>query len=463
MDHTCWKRFAGKTVLLLQGPVGPFFRRLARALERAGVRDVLKINFNGGDFLFYPHAQLNFRDSIEEWRTTLHNFATHRKVDALVLFGDCRPIHVIARDVADELNLETWVFEEGYIRPDFITFEQHGVNANSRVPRNAEFYRRQPRTSRPTFPVGSTFWYAVFWAVLYHTAGHVGRLFFPASLHHRKLSIFEGLIWIRGAWRKLYYRAMERHTLCRLLGENAPPYYLLALQVSRDFQVRKHSGYDSVEANIREVVASFVVNAPAASVLVIKHHPLDRGYHDYSRSIRELGKRAELHGRLVYLHDQYLPTLLSRTRGVVVINSTVGMSALQHGVPVKALGNALYDLPGLCFQGTLDHFWTRSWSAEPERALLERYLAYLIEHTQINGSFYKSDPGFIAACRGESRAGRDPQSSSPVPGGGTDLALSTPPTRSDATTQIPEVPALRPSALSTTVMTVGARDPAPRH
>lgn len=426
MDHTCWKRFEGKTVLLLQGPVGPFFRRLSRALRHAGARDVVKINFNGGDFLFHPDAQLNFRGSTEEWGNTLRDFATRRKVDAIVLFGDCRAIHVVAREVADKLNLETWVFEEGYIRPDFITFEQHGVNANSRLPRNAEFYRRRPRSSRATLPIGSTFWYAALWAVLYYTAGHVGRLVFPASLHHRKLSIFESLNWIRGTWRKLYYRAMERRELSKLLRENAPPYYLLALQVCRDFQVRKHSGYDSVEASIRAVVASFAVNAPSAAVLAIKHHPLDRGYHDYARLIRELAETSQLNSRLVYLHDQYLPTLLSRARGVVVINSTVGLSALQHGVPVKALGNALYDLPGLCFQGTLDQFWTRGWSAEPERALLERFLGYLIEHTQINGSFYKNDPSFIAACGGEIGAGADSQNSPPVPSGGQGLAPAAP-------------------------------------
>src|SRR5207253_3330067 len=40
----------GKRVLLLQGPVGPFFRRLAARLRAAGA-EVHKVNFNGGDGL----------------------------------------------------------------------------------------------------------------------------------------------------------------------------------------------------------------------------------------------------------------------------------------------------------------------------------------------------------------------------------------------------------------------------
>lgn len=43
------KEFSGKTVLLLQGPVGTFFHRLAIKMEKNKTK-VLKLNFNGGDF-----------------------------------------------------------------------------------------------------------------------------------------------------------------------------------------------------------------------------------------------------------------------------------------------------------------------------------------------------------------------------------------------------------------------------
>src|SRR5256885_12968535 len=49
-----------KRVLLLQGPVGPFFRRLATLLRAAGA-EVHKVNFNGGDCLFFPTDALTWR------------------------------------------------------------------------------------------------------------------------------------------------------------------------------------------------------------------------------------------------------------------------------------------------------------------------------------------------------------------------------------------------------------------
>jgi capsular polysaccharide export protein len=76
-------------------------------------------------------------------------------------------------------------------------------------------------------------------------------------------------------------------------------------------------------------------------------------------------------------------------RGVVVVNSTVGLSALHHGAPTKVCGNALYDIPGLTFQGTLDQFWSDAPGAKPDRQLYVRFRDHLISKTQINGSFYK--------------------------------------------------------------------------
>jgi capsular polysaccharide export protein len=44
------------------------------------------------------------------------------------------------------------------------------------------------------------------------------------------------------------------------------------------------------------------------------------------------------------VHDLHLPTLLAHASGTVVINSTVGPSALHHKVPSKTTGSAFYDM-----------------------------------------------------------------------------------------------------------------------
>lgn len=379
----------GKRILLLQGPLGPFFQRLGRDLEQAGAH-VDKVNFNGGDWLFYPSGALSYRGRLSEWPDFLERLLAEKEIDILLLFGDCRPMHLLAHDVALRNGVEVRVFEEGYVRPDYVTLERWGVNGHSRIPRTPLVYLNAPPIETPaTRPVGNTFWHTALWAVLYYLAAALLRWRFPRYEHHRPLTLREGWPWVRSAWRKQVYRFRERGAQDALAGAWAGKYFLVPLQVHNDAQVHVHSDFDSVEVFIEHVMHSFASHAPAGTLLVIKHHPMDRGYHDRTALIRMLARRFGIEGRVWYIHDQHLPTLLEHARGVVLVNSTVGMSSLHHGTPTKVCGNAVYDMKGLTFQGRLDDFWAAAPGQSVDRELYLRFRGYLIRHTQLNGSFYR--------------------------------------------------------------------------
>lgn len=381
--------FKSKRILMLQGPLGPFFPRLARDLEWAGAQ-VCKINFNGGDWLFSPPNSINFRGRMEDWPAFLENVLIERQIDIVLLFGDCRSIHTVAHSLALARGIEIGVFEEGYVRPDYITLERHGVNGNSTIPRTPVFYLNTPQAQRPpTQTVGKTFRYAALWAILYYVASALLKPVFPHYRHHRPLNMLEAIPWVRSALRKFVYRRKEAGIQTELSTKRSGQYFLVPLQVHNDAQVHVHSEFKSVEAFIEHVMRSFAAQAPADTMLVIKHHPMDRGYHNYSRLITKISKRLRLEKRVRYIHDQHLPTLLEHARGVVVINSTVGLSSLHHGTPLKVCGKAIYNLKGLTFQGSLDEFWIHAHHQKIDMELYHRFRNYLIKHTQINGNFYK--------------------------------------------------------------------------
>jgi capsular polysaccharide export protein len=387
--------FCASRVLLLQGPVGPFFARFGAMLEASGAY-VEKVNFNGGDCLFYPHAEHVFRGSAEEWPAFLAELVAAQRFEWIVLFGDCRPIHRAAREVAARLGVRVAVFEEGYVRPHFVTLERDGVNAFSSLPRDPDFFAREPLPSvaAPAAPaaMGNTYWPMALWAFLYFLAAIVARPWFSAYDHHRPLVASEALAWIRAAVRKWVFRRREAGLERMLTVERRGEYFLVPLQVHNDAQVTVHSDYASVEAFIREVVASFAARAPAETLLALKHHPLDRGYYDYTSLIAEEARRGGVEGRVLYLHDQHLPSLLEHARGAIVINSTVGLQALDHGTPLKVCGRALYDLEGLTFQGSLGAFWAAAHVFRPDRALHQAFKAHLLARTQVPGSFYRVLP-----------------------------------------------------------------------
>jgi capsular polysaccharide export protein len=398
MTHDHAGALRGKRVLLLQGPVGPFFWRLARELRRAGA-EVHKVNFNGGDCLFYPARALLWRGPAESWPEHFAALLERLRIDVVLLFGDCRPIHRAARDIAHGRGLSVGAFEEGYVRPNFVTFERFGVNGYSLVPRRPRFYTALPRPLRaPESEVGNTFWWAALWATVYYLASAILFPLFHRYRHHRPLTLLEAWPWLRSGWRKLTCAWTERSIMHTLTGRLSRKFFLVPLQLSSDSQVSEHSCFPSVAHFTRHVVSSFARHAPADVTLVIKHHPLDRGYRDYRRLIRSLAREHGLSGRLLYIHDQHLPTLFDHMRGAVVINSTVGFSALTHGAPLKTLGVAIYDLEGLTFQGGLDEFWTAAASFRPDSDLLLRFRSYLIEQTQINGTFYTGPIGTTAGA-----------------------------------------------------------------
>lgn len=391
--------YAGKRVLLLQGPVGPFFRRLQVDLAQAGAK-VFKVNFNGGDWLFYPHDAFNYRGTPQAWPAYLESLIGQWSVDMLMLFGDCRPIHREALETAQRLGLEVGVFEEGYIRPNFITLEKFGVNGNSRLPRSPDFYWNSRLVSLLSQPnLGNTYWHTVGWAILYYFAAGLLKPVFRAYLHHRSLAWREGLPWLRSVWRKGYYALAEWGVLKILRTRHAGRYFLVPLQVYNDAQISAHSAFATIADFIGEVMSSFARYAPRNSILVIKHHPMDRGYCDYAALISERARALNLLDRCFYIHDQHLPTLLEHARGVVVINSTVGLSAMTHGTPVKVCGTAIYDMKGLTFHESLNQFWVAAPRAQPNPLLLRRFQDYLIAHSQVGGSFYRRLP-IVASATG---------------------------------------------------------------
>jgi capsular polysaccharide export protein len=419
-----WGDFRHKNVLLLQGPMGPFFSRLATMLAAVGAK-TYKVNFNGGDCLFYGGNAVRWRGSMDAWPDFLESLLDRLSIDVVILFGDCRPIHRVARSIAQRRGLELAAFEEGYIRPNFITFEKFGVNGYSSMPRTADFYKSLPdQQVAIEREVGSTFWHAALWATLYYCAAAAMRGYFREYRHHRPLELSEALPWLRSGWRKMIHARRERGVLASLAARAHQKFFLVPLQISGDSQVLQHSGFTSVADFVRRVVESFAAHGPKDTTLVVKHHPLDRGYHDYGALLADLAQRHGLGNRLLYIHDQHLPTLFDHMQGAVVINSTVGFSALSHGAPVKTCGLAIYDIPGLTFQGSLDAFWGEAEGFRPDRELFSRFRAYVIDQTQMNCNFYK---GPIADGIRASMAAPTPPKPAPLP-------LGTPPLAQDIST-----------------------------
>ena len=379
-----------KNILLLQGPMGPFFKRFAQELEQKGA-NVVKVNFNAGDWFFFQKGR-NYRGALNDWSEYLSALVEDEKIDKVFLFGDERRYHKLAiSKVLKPKNIDVYVFEEGYLRPSFITLEESGVNGNSKIPKDASFYKNnhfigKSRTDKPA--VKGQFFKSILFSILYGLAQWIGYSFFRKYKHHRCLNPFkQGVLWL-WAWlvKKPYYRISEKRSYKKIMKSYSNKYFFVPLQVHNDFQI-SHSPYKDVEEFIDEIVASFAHHARKNTVLVFKHHPMDRPYRNYNRYLQQLSEKYQLTGRIFYLHDQHLPTLLRNAIGTIVINSTVGVSSLFHGVPVLVRGAAVYKISGLTYPSSLKNFWNDQGVVD--KKLFKQYELYLKQNNQGHGSFYQ--------------------------------------------------------------------------
>jgi capsular polysaccharide export protein len=378
-----------KHILFLQGPMGTFFKKLDYVFRKQGAY-TSRIGFNMGDEFFSCRDNYTpFRGTPEEWPEYIEKYLRKEKVDMIFLFGDCRYYQRIARRTAYENNIEVFVFEEGYLRPHYITLEKFGVNGFSHLPRAASFYEQLQLHDIPAPQhAKQSKTKMVISAIIYYGLSNLFAYRYPHYRHHRDFSALrEAFYGIRGLWRKGLYRVTERNCLPMIENSLSKRYYFVPLQTHNDFQILQHSNYRSIEKFIIEVLESFAHHAPKETYLVFKHHPVDRGRKNYSRFILEQADLLEIKHRVYIFHDVYLPSCLTNALGTVTINSTVGLTSIGYGIPTITLGNAIYDIEGLTNKGiSLRKFWHQH--KKPDKTRYEKFRQYLVEHTQLNGSFY---------------------------------------------------------------------------
>jgi len=378
--------------LLLQGPCSPFFARLGRALRDAG-HLVRKVNFTVGDRLYWRGGEIcAFRGPMAALPAFYAQQYEQHGITDLVLFGDCRPVHRPAIELAGQHGIRVHVFEEGYFRPYWMTLERDGVNGHSSLPRDPAWYHQQASRHATHYdngvPFKTAFWKRAAWDVGYHSCGVLNPLLHPGVESHAATHPFkEYLGYLRRGLLIPHRERQSRRLEARLIHESQQhPFYLLPLQLDSDAQIVHHSPFTSMSQAMLHTLQSFAHAAPPETRLAVKLHPLDPGLINYRQQLFNAARKLNILNRIFFLASGHLPALLTATKGVVTVNSTVGSSALIHHQPVIALGTAIYALPGLTFQGELDAFWHTA--TPPDKALFHHFRDVVIARTQINGGFY---------------------------------------------------------------------------
>ncbi len=185
--------------------------------------------------------------------------------------------------------------------PGRITLDPKGVNAESSVPRDPQFYRD---------------WMAAD----------------PARQAHDWRSLGAGLT----------ARASRRADVGQGAGALPDtPFMFCPLQVPTDSQVTLFAGWTGGMAGFLQALATAAHHLPQGWHLRLKEHPSAR------TPLGALLDPLKATGRIIIDNDTDSFAQLAASQGVVTLNSSMGLQAFFHDKPVVTLGRAFFALPGL--------------------------------------------------------------------------------------------------------------------
>ncbi len=381
-----------RVFLFLQGPHGPFFSGLARMLRSTGA-EVWRVGFNAGDqvFWFDKSSYIPFRDAPEHWPDRLSDLIDERGVTDIVLYGDTRPVHAQAVKAAQTKGVTVHVFEEGYLRPWWVTYERFGSNGNSRLMSLAVGQmQRALDQSVLQVPPPPSHWgdmrQHIFYGALYHWFVLFLNQSYRNFRRHRDLPVSkEFRLYFKRLALMPFHRIQRRWATARVVG-NAHPYHLVLLQLGHDSSVQAHSDYSCMSDFLEDVFRGFADGAPAHHRLVVKEHPLENHREPLHRRVRQMAKAHGIADRVHYVPGGKLAKLLDGANSAVTVNSTAGQQVLWRGIPLRIFGRSVYDKPEFVSRQPLAAFFADPMP--PDREAYQSYRRFLLKTSQVPGGFY---------------------------------------------------------------------------
>lgn len=275
-------------------------------------------------------------------------------------------------------NIKFYVLEQGYFRPFTLAFDSKGVNADASISKEKKFYknitidrkRLIEYLTKPEYAVISNnldkpYLYNIF------------RLIDKIKIFNKKFyDITENTIWeyINRKIKKNKAETINKINIDKM------EYIFIPFQVELDSQIILNSSRIKKMSELYEIVSKAVKkynNKNKNKIKAIfKAHPMD-----YLLNIEEIKRLENEYNETIFLTSGDTKELIKQSKGVITINSTVGIEALCEYKPLITLGEAFYNIEGIAqYCKNYDNLYEdieKIFNKETDQNLIDKFLYYL--------------------------------------------------------------------------------------
>lgn len=313
------------------------------------------------------------------------------KIGLVIVQNDSWDYSSIPIAVARKNGISTLIFEDGFFRPDTIVLDSKGVNQNNSCPRAKDFYE--------DIPINKNMYSEFINNEMLKGSGPLVDIFSGINLSNFIKRSFSFLRHPRKVLRTIPLLAelvafLSAHSssygFCtrRTLG-----YIIVPLQVRSDSQIICHSPIKSMEQFLSvcfEAVEKYNKRHTTKLSVVIKEHPKDP-----HMNILWKTRKCDIRVNNYYLTKVNIRRLIEGCTAIVTINSTVGIEGLLYHKPVITLGQAFYNIDGICCHcddlSKLDIAIEEATKKPVDYKLIDNFLYYLKFHYQVDGDLNNPD------------------------------------------------------------------------
>ena len=295
------------------------------------INDILEFNYKLTKLLRNKDIKDELRYTVVKCLENLKQIDTECKIDLFVFFGNSIFSNII-RAYCKKNKKAFFNMENGYFRPFTLMVDPQGVNYESSIPRDINFYKN-----------------------IKVDEDRYNRYLKKAEFAYEE----KKKTWLI---RKKFYDYFGVKISNRIIKQsrniesvnfiNDEEYIYVPFQLETDSQIIKHSKHIKSMKRLVEITSEALnyYNKKNNSNLkmVYKVHPL---YKSELNLIDINGIKAicDNNENLVFMTEGDNKSLVENAKVVITINSTVGFEALQLYKPVIVLGEAFYGIDGLTY------------------------------------------------------------------------------------------------------------------